>query len=752
MKLILYTADCTGNAKNCKYPHKAVVSSADELRDAVGMDHVCARYRGGYRSVDNFISSNVVVMDCDNDHSEDPGEWITPGKLEEIFADVAYGLAPSRHNLTPKDGKAARPKFHVYFEIGEVADAGKYAALKRAIFRAYPFFDGNALDAGRFLFGSRAGEAVWHDGWMTIDEVIGPVDEENDDLVLTGVIPAGQRNNSMNLFAGRVLKRFGETEKAHQVYLERAARCDPPLEDEELKTIWYSALKFFRKKIRADPSYVAPDAYNDEFAGVSLKPDDYSDIGQARVVAREYGGELKYTDATDYLRYNGEYWMESRQQAVAVMEDFLDLQLTDALDQMASAKKALMDAGIDEKSVNAGGRALEKEIRPEQMKLFYAFLSAKQYLAFVMKRRDMRYVTSALMAAKPMLSIDAGCLDGNEFLLNVPGATFDLRDSSWKAPDPGDYITKQTIAAPGDKGMDQWLSSLNLFFCNDRSLIDYVQQIVGMAAIGKVYMEALIIAYGEGSNGKSTFWNSISRVLGSYSGNISADALTVGCKRNVKPEMAELKGKRLVVAAELEEGQRLNTSIVKQICSTDEIYAEKKYKDPFRFTPSHTVVLYTNHLPRVGASDNGIWRRLIVIPFHAKIEGTGDVKNYADELVRECAPAIMKWILEGAKKVIAAKYRLTLPKCVEEAISRYRESNNWFGLFVDECCETGDGYEQKSGEFYQEYRAFCLRTGEYPRSTADFYAALDGAGYARRRTRKGIFIYGIRLKSEDFGE
>ena len=752
MQLILYTADCTGNAKNCKYPHKAVVSSADELRDAVGMDHVCARYRGGYRSVDNFISSNVVVMDCDNDHSEEPGEWITPGKLEEIFADVAYGLAPSRHNLTPKDGKAARPKFHVYFEIGEVADAGKYAALKRAIFKAYPFFDGNALDAGRFLFGSRTGEAVWHDGWMTIDEVIGPVDEEKGDPALTAVIPEGQRNNSMNLFAGKVLKRYGESDKAYQVYLERAARCDPPLEDEELKTIWYSALKFFRKKIKADPSYVAPDAYNDEFAGESLKPDDYSDIGQARVVAREYGGELKYTDATDYLRYNGEYWMESRQQAVAVMEDFLDLQLTDALDQMESAKKALMDTGIDEKIVNAGGRALEKVIGPEQLKLFYAFLSAKQYVAFVMKRRDMRYVTSALMAAKPMLSIDVGCLDGNEFLLNVPGATFDLRDSSWRAPDPEDYITKQALAAPGDDGMDKWMESLNLFFCKDKNLINYVQQIVGMAAIGKVYLEALIIAYGEGSNGKSTFWNSISRVLGTYSGNISADALTVGCKRNVKPEMAELKGKRLVVAAELEEGQRLNTSIVKQICSTDEIYAEKKYKDPFKFTPSHTVVLYTNHLPRVGASDNGIWRRLIVIPFNAKIEGSGDVKNYADELVRECAPAIMKWILEGAKKVIAAKYRLTLPKCVEEAISRYRESNNWFGLFVDECCEIGDGYEQKSGEFYQEYRAFCLRTGEYPRSTTDFYAAVDGAGYTRRRTRKGNFIYGIRLKSEDFGE
>ena len=134
--------------------------------------------------------------------------------------------------------------------------------------------------------------------------------------------------------------------------------------------------------------------------------------------------------------------------------------------------------------------------------------------------------------------------------------------------------------------------------------------------------------YGEGRNGKSTFWNTLSRVLGTYSGNMSADTLTVGCKRNVKPELAEAKGKRIIIAAELEEGMRLNTSNVKQLCSTDEIYAEKKYKDPFSFVPSHTLVLYTNHLPKVGAIDAGTWRRLIVIPFNAKIEGSSDIKNY----------------------------------------------------------------------------------------------------------------------------
>ena len=130
-----------------------------------------------------------------------------------------------------------------------------------------------------------------------------------------------------------------------------------------------------------------------------------------------------------------------------------------------------------------------------------------------------------------------------------------------------------------------------------------------MAAIGKVYQEHMIIAYGGGANGKSTFWNTIFRVLGNYAGKLSAEALTMNCKRNVKPEMAELKGKRLIISSEMEEGMRLNTAVVKQLCSTDEIQAEKKYKDPFSFVPSHTLVLYTNHLPKVGANDDQLYIR-----------------------------------------------------------------------------------------------------------------------------------------------
>ena len=163
----------------------------------------------------------------------------------------------------------------------------------------------------------------------------------------------------------------------------------------------------------------------------------------------------------------------------------------------------------------------------------------------------------------------------------------------------------------------------------------------------------------------------------------------MNCKRNVKPEMAELKGKRLIISSEMEEGMRLNTAIVKQLCSTDEIQGEKKYKAPFHFVPSHTLVLYTNHLPKVGANDDGIWRRLIVIPFNAKFTGSSDKKNYADFLYENAGAAIMSWIIEGAEKAIKAEFKTPLPECVEKAIEAYREDNDWLGQFIADCCEIG---------------------------------------------------------------
>lgn len=757
MQITMFTADCTGQAANCSYPNRRVVTTPEVMQEAVRLDHVCAEYKGNYRSIGNFARSDVVVMDIDNDHTEDPAEWITPEKLDQMLPDISYVIAFSRNHMKVKDGKAARPKFHVYFQITETSDAGWYAALKKGIKKRFDFFDGNALDAARFIFGSDAGEVVWHEGWMTIDEEVEPDYEETeskDPGVSSGPILEGSRNNTMSRFAGRVLKKYGVTDRAREAFELHARRCDPPLPEDELNTIWNSAVKFYKNTVCTQPGYVEPDEYNSEFD--SLKPEDFSDMGEAKALIKEYRDELLYTDATQFLSYDGMCWRENRQKAVGAVEEFLDMQLVESRDQFETAVAHMLavDPSLDEITVRKGGRALEKLITPQNAEAFGELQTTRAYYGFVMKYRNYKHIADTQNTAKPMVATDINLFDAQENYLNTPGGTYDLaKGLNGMMPHKAtDLLTKITNCAPGDEGRQLWEDALQLFFCGDQDLIDYVQMTVGMAAVGKVYVEALIIAYGEGRNGKSTFWNTISRVLGTYSGAMSADSLTANCRRNVKPEIAELKGKRLIIAAELEEGTRLSTSILKQLCSTDQIRGEKKFKDPFDFTPSHTAVLYTNHLPKVSASDDGTWRRLIVIPFHAKIEGSSDIKNYADYLFNNAGPAVMSWIIEGAKKDIEREFKIEPPKVVANAIAEYRGMNDWLSHFLEDCCVTGDGLEQKSGDLYQEYRAYCLRTGEYARNNADFIAEIEKRGFMRKKKKSGMWVQGLQLKDTDFAD
>ena len=747
----IYSADTAGISSNCLYPHIHHVTDDSSLKAAVLTDYVCAEYKNSYRSNSNFIGSDCLPVDCDNDHSENPEDWVTPEDVANAFPGVSFAVHYSRSNNKAKKGKAARPKFHVLFPIDYVSDPAIYSEMKKQVNSLFPYFDTQALDAARFFFGTADTDVEIYPGFMNLTDLLkvysyDDVFDKDMPQAQFGdtTIHEGSRNATLSRFAGRVLKKYGDTDKARQSFIDEAAKCIPPLDDAELSTIWCSAKKFY-SKVKTQPDYVLPEQYNADFG---LCPEDFSDIGQAKVLAREYNGELVYTDSTDYMRFVGTHWAESKQLAVGVCEDFLDKQLDEAKTALEKAQQALMKSGIDKEVVLSGGKALERAIDEKSEKAFAKYMTALVYKSFVMKRRDMKYITSALQAAKPMLLRDIKDFDSQEFLLNTPAATYDLRTGTSSEHSADDLITKVTAVSPTDENVDIWLDTVNSFFCGDAELIEYVQQIVGLAAIGKVYMEALIISYGEGRNGKSTFWNTIARVLGSYSGSISADALTVGCKRNVKPEMAELKGKRLVIAAELEEGMRLNTSVVKQLCSTDEVSAEKKYRDPFRYTPTHTLVLYTNHLPRVGANDEGTWRRLIVIPFNAKIEGNSDIKNYADYLAEKAGGAVLSWIIDGAKKVIECNFKLSIPQCVSDAISHYRENNDWLSMFIDDCCEVDPSYTQKSGEFYQEYRAYCARNGEYTRSTTDFYTGLDSAGFNRHKLKTGVVIHGIRLKTD----
>ncbi|WP_436802023.1 phage/plasmid primase, P4 family [Streptococcus dysgalactiae] len=740
----LFTSNTQGNAKNSNFPNKVVITDKQSLSQAVQYDHVMAEYQNHYRKGDNFIQSDVVPMDCDNDHSDNEKDWVTPLEVAMAFPDMQFAVSYSRNHMKDKGSKSARPRFHVYFPVSVITDKAEYIALKQAIQAEFPYFDDNALDAARLLYGTTQPNIEIYEGSKSIAEYL------NGDLFTQwdnaqNQITEGNRNNAMSHVAGKLIKRYGNTDSSKSVFLKMAAqKCVPELSVEELSVIWNSAVSF-GKKISSQEYYIPPEQYN---KGVELEPTDYSDVGQATVLAREYAKVLRYSPSTDYIVYNGSYWEESTPKSQAVAQELTERQLEEAETAITKQTQEMTKNGAFGILATVGPKKAISMFNKVQKHSFEMYEAAQAYKKYAIKRRDDKYLSSALKVARPKLEIEQRMLDVNEFLLNTPNATYDLRNGKAKEHDAEDFITKQTESAPNKENEELWHDALKTIFVNDQELIDYVQMIVGLAAIGKVYVEALIISYGEGRNGKSTFWNVISRVLGNYSGSISADILTSQIRRNVKPELAEAKGKRLLIAAELEEGMRLNTSNIKQLCSTDEIAAEKKYKDPFKYVPTHTLVLYTNHLPKVGAIDQGTWRRLIVIPFLAKIAGNQDIKNYADYLFEKVGGAVLQWILEGAKKVIEADYHLDVPAVVEQAIQQYKSNNDWLGHFLEDCCELDKSYTQKSGELYSEYRAFCMRTGEYARSTSDFYTALEGEGITRKRTNKGVMVSGIRVISE----
>ena len=266
MRFVIYSSELRGVAGNCFYPKRVVVEDQESFIEAVKNDHVCAEYKSNYRNAQNFMKSCCLVMDIDNDHSENEKDWVTEEDIHEAFRDVDYVLATSRNHMKSKNGKRPRPKFHIYFAIAPCESAEQYTQMKVALAAKYDFFDHNALDAARFLFGSDVDSPVWNEGWLTVTDLIEGF--ENEELTgddFSGVIEEGGRNNAMSRFASRILKKYGETERARSAYLQYSQKCSPPLDDVELESIWKSAARFYNAKVKTSGDYISPEDYNDDF-------------------------------------------------------------------------------------------------------------------------------------------------------------------------------------------------------------------------------------------------------------------------------------------------------------------------------------------------------------------------------------------------------------------------------------------------------------------------------------------------------
>lgn len=727
----LYYNKVTEQGKNNMYPYSKSIHSLEDLKEVMVYDHVCAEYKDNKRSKQNFIRANCSMFDVDNTHSENPDEWITPKAIQEKFPNVPFYVSYSRNHNKQKGDKAARPKFHIYFPVKEFTDSIEYEAHKNSVCMYFTKFDPNAKDVARFFFGVQNPTIEYFNGEILLSDFMKTKHSDtlkdinttkNNQFVYLNkeneVIPEGMRNSSLFKFAINLLKQYGNIDgEIYEKYIAETEKCSPKLDDKEINDIWKSAYRYYQNN-RVN----------------TYKPKDYTDVGQAEVFVEKYGSVVRFSLATKYLFYTGKVWTENSLKVHRLVQSLTEEQLRESVYKLNKAQKTENESAIN------GDDVANKKTKE-------AIKQAEKYRNFALKSRDTLRIKAVLKETAPMVEIDVSKLDSDGFMLNTPDGIVDLRTKELHQHKPTDYCTKITNASPSSLGAELFDDFIKIITCNDDSLAEYLQLIAGMCAIGKVFNENLVIACGRGRNGKSTFLNLLVKVLGDYSGNLSAETLTSNSRKNKSFEIAELRGKRIVLATELEEDRMLDTAIVKKLCSTDRIFAEKKYKDPFDFEPSHTLILVTNHLPRVFASDDGTWRRLIVIPFNATISKNDDMRNYAEYLYEKAGGAVLSWIIDGAYKFIKSHYKISMPEIVKQVTKDYRDENDWLHNFTSECCEFGRNYEQASGELYKSYREYCKNNGEPAHSSSSFKKALIDAGFNAHKNNKGNFFYGLRLVS-----
>ena len=340
--------------------------------------------------------------------------------------------------------------------------------------------------------------------------------------------------------------------------------------------------------------------------------------------------------------------------------------------------------------------------------------------------------------------------DADPWALNTPDGIVDLRTGEMKAHDPKARCTKCTAVSPGSLGAEQWYSFIDHITGGDQEFADYLQMLAGMASVGAVYEEGLVISYGRGGNGKSTFFGVLKAVLGDYAKSINADVLVPawGCRPD-QSYIAALRGVRLAVLGETEEAAVMSNAQLKRLTSQDVISARALYKDPVEFIPTHTVIMHTNFLPRLSGTDGGTKRRIAVAPFPATITPNNVIMDYKGVLFRECGPAIMSWIIEGARRFYNNKCKLPKPSCVVKATLAYITSEDWFGIYMEDCCEKGADFVTPASDLYLAYQLWANSNGYKTKSMKGFSAALEENGFQKKRTEKGVVWFGLRPKNKE---
>ena len=350
----------------------------------------------------------------------------------------------------------------------------------------------------------------------------------------------------------------------------------------------------------------------------------------------------------------------------------------------------------------------------------------------------------SLAATDPSIYVDPDDLDARPQLLNVANGTIDLATGVLRAADPADLLTKfvDVNYVTGTES-PKWESFLARVL-PDRDVRDYVQTLVGYALTGHVREQVCVFLIGTGANGKTVFVNTLQHVFGEYHAVGRPDVL-VATRNDTHPTyVARMKGARLVTIAELDQGAKVDEAQLKILTGGDRLEARRMREDPWEFNPTHQIVVMSNHKPEVKGTDEGIWRRIRLIPFDVTIPFHDRDPNLAADIAAEI-DGVLAWAVEGATRYLIEGLG-ELPTHVDLATASFRSEQNQILRFCEDrgYVLTGKHTDSETfGTIWGDYQAWAHEAGERQDTQRTFGENLAKAGakpdkFGGYRIRRGI--------------
>jgi len=339
--------------------------------------------------------------------------------------------------------------------------------------------------------------------------------------------------------------------------------------------------------------------------------------------------------------------------------------------------------------------------------------------------------------SEPGIAVSTDELDAHHWLFNCANGTLDLRTLKLLPHTPAHLITHlaDAVAFEPTAEAPTWKRFLSEVTGGDDLLERFLQRSFGICLTGDVSEQHLWLHHGTGRNGKSTTLELLSYLMGSYAGPAPSELLLATDRGpEVERQVASLAGRRLVTTREVAQGRRLNEVAVKSLTGGDTIQGRHIYGSPFTLRPTWKLHVACNHRPVVHGTDNGIWRRLLLVPWNQRFEGARDDKRLGEKLRAEL-PGILNWMVAGAVRWQAEG--LAPPERVTVATAGYATENDTIGRWLEERTLTGRQYVAEANAIYRDYTAWCEGRGERVMSLTALGLELERRGFTSERHTSG---------------